>query len=740
MSYTLSPLLPIWLVCLFGLAGLAACFLQFNTVRTRVGAKKGAAVSLLRLAVIWLILFFSLGPSMAKRTAHTTTPTVAVLIDTSLTMGLPNPTGKGSRLDEAKELLTGGSGGLLSALSAQYDVRLYALGDDLRSLSAADLATLKADSQSANLSGALETLAGRASVVFLVSDGAGVGRSSASPNGMPRDGGLPRGAPPKGDPPVVALPLAAHGTYRDVMISALRFPAVVFRERETTIEATVRSHGYENATVPVFLKEGDRLLAAKNIHLGASNTEVAVVFPFVASEVGTRRLSVTAQLQVGESVPENNTAEFSLKVARDKVRMLMVTGSPSPGYRFIRLALKNDPSVDLLSFVILRAPTNTIDVPLNEQSLIPFPVDTIFGKEMKDFDLVVFDNLLLHFYINQKHLEAVRELVRNGGGLAMIGGPSLSDEDRLGSGPLADLLPVTWDKPDYRRGRPSGLRLTSAGSRHPLTRLFPDQALDHRLWRELAPLDGVNMMKPAGSASVLLETEGAPSQPILVAGSYGKGRVLVLGTDYTWKWAAGLAAKGQDTSTYLRFVERMVRWLTHDPGLDPVTLELPEKPAQAGSPVQVKLTTGEDGKGRSEPPIFSVFGPDGVRMVSEIKQGAVPGEFFVEFVPTRKGAHRITVKSTSGMAEEALMVGTARDRLDGAPKEESLKAVAAETGGKMVSDGDNARTAVAVYAEKGRKSVVEMKEIPLWSTFYAIAALVTLLSAEWYLRRRWGLP
>ena len=42
-----------------------------------------------------------------------------------------------------------------------------------------------------------------------------------------------------------------------------------------------------------------------------------------------------------------------------------------------------------------------------EQSLIPFPVDTLFSGELKDFDLVIFDNLLLHVYLNQKHLEAI---------------------------------------------------------------------------------------------------------------------------------------------------------------------------------------------------------------------------------------------------------------------------------------------------------------------------------------------
>ena len=76
----------------------------------------------------------------------------------------------------------------------------------------------------------------------------------------------------------------------------------------------------------------------------------------------------------------NYQVSLSLKVVRDKIRILMVSGSPSLSYRYLRMALKNDPSLDLLSFVILRTPSDILNVPLQEQSLIPFPVDTLFSK------------------------------------------------------------------------------------------------------------------------------------------------------------------------------------------------------------------------------------------------------------------------------------------------------------------------------------------------------------------------
>src|SRR5262249_22933049 len=61
-------------------------------------------------------------------------------------------------------------------------------------------------------------------------------------------------------------------------------------------------------------------------------------------------------------------------------------------YRFLRMAMKQDPLIELVSFVFLRTPTDTVDVPENQLSLIPFPIDDIFLEELKNFDVVVFDD------------------------------------------------------------------------------------------------------------------------------------------------------------------------------------------------------------------------------------------------------------------------------------------------------------------------------------------------------------
>ena len=737
---TAAPIIPAWLLVILLAAGLAAALFQYRLIRRRLGHAKALTLSLLRLGTYWLLILFALNISLVNTKEHKIAPSIAILLDASRSMALPGKDVEGSRLDEARQILLGGSKPLLTSLAETYEVKFYRLDDPIRELDAGELSGLKPGGKGSDLNDAVGKLAGKVSLVLLLSDGASMSRRAP---GSPSNG-LPDGSPAK-HLPVLTIPVGDADTYRDILISAIKAPPVAFRSREVTIDATIMGHGYKNVTVPVLLKDGAKLVTAKSIHFNKSSESAAVSFSFALTELGTHTISVSTPPQVGESITANNSADLTVKVVRDKTRIVMVSGNPSPNYRFMRMALKNDPSVDLLSFVILRSPSNVINVPLQEQSLIPFPVDTLFSGDLKDFDLVIFDNLSLHVYLNQKHLEAIREFVRAGGGFALIGGPNLSDGKRIGSTSLGEVLPVgLLQDEDYSRGSPSGVRLTSAGAVHPVTRLLADKTLNLKLWNEMPKLDGINLLKARDSGRVLLESAASPAYPVLTVGGYGKGRVLTLATDFSWKWDAGMVARGGDNWAYLRFVERAVRWLTKDPGLDPIAMSLPDKPEE-GQDVEVKVSVGENYSGPSgsaragEAIFFSIFSPQGVKLLSRLKAGGASGEYIGSFRPEKRGPYRVRVETRTGALEETVVVGGQMEGVDAAPHHELLGSISASTGGKLLPAGEDILKEIAPYMEKAGKSFVEQQEKPLWSLPYALAFVVAFLAVEWYLRRRWGL-
>ena len=109
---------------------------------------------------------------------------------------------------------------------------------------------------------------------------------------------------------------------------------------------------------------------------------------------------------------------------------------------FLRRLLKRDPNVDLISFFILRTPTDLTMVDSSELSLIPFPTDELFRKELGSFDLVLLQNFNHGPYGIGGYLPDLRRYVERGGGLAMIGGDLSFTSGGYAGTQLAEVLPV----------------------------------------------------------------------------------------------------------------------------------------------------------------------------------------------------------------------------------------------------------------------------------------------------------
>ena len=715
---TIAPIFPLWLIILLLVLGAAAAIFQYRLIRKRLGRNKALGLSLLRLAAISLLISFALNPSRAERREHEVSQAVAILVDTSQSMGLLGHPGSGSRLDEAKSLLNGGPSPLLKSLAERFELRLYGLGETLRPIKAGDVTRLKAEGEKGDLTDALGKLTGKNSLAVLLSDG-----------NLKWEGDNPTGIP------VIAVPLGDSDGYKDLLLRTVKAPALAFRGREVTIDVTVRGYGYSGLTLPVILKDGERLLTAKNVRLSESPGEGTVSLSFIPEDVGQHNLSVAIPPQFGESLVSNNSVNLSLKVVRDKIRILMVSGSPSLNYRFLRTAFKNDPSIDLLSFVILRTPSNILNVPVQEQSLIPFPVETLFAKELKNFDLLIFDNFQPHPYLRANDPEKVKEFVREGGGFAMIGGPNFLGEGGYAGTSIEEILPTRWaGKGDYRRDSPLGVKLSRAGMAHPITHLSPDEGDNLSLWRNMPPLDGVNRLEPKSSGTVLLESTGEISRPILTVGSYGKGRVLVLATDYSWKWYMGMVAAGKGNWPYLRLAERMVRWLTKDPGLDPVQITLPDRAGAVGQDAEFRIRVSDEGTIS-----LAVFNPEGVKIGARLKPTGKPGEYLGSFLPEKGGTYRMKVETRTGYLEESMAIPGLMEDLDGAPNYERLKTISALTGGKILGRGDDLLKEIQAHAARAQNRFVEERRLPLWAKLYFLIPMLGLLGLEWYLRRRWGL-
>ena len=197
------------LILILFFLGMAAVVLQYWFIRKRLGRTRALAISLLRFFAIFSLISFALNPSRVEKKEYKVPTSLAVLIDVSQSMNHAGSGEKVSRIDEAKALLLQEPGSLLNALTQGYDVRLYSLGESLRSIEAKDLSGLKAEGKRGDMNEALERLRGKDAFAILLSDG-----------NLKWEDGVAK------DLPVLVFPAGNPKDYRDVLIKSVKAPAI----------------------------------------------------------------------------------------------------------------------------------------------------------------------------------------------------------------------------------------------------------------------------------------------------------------------------------------------------------------------------------------------------------------------------------------------------------------------------------------------------------------------------------
>jgi len=743
--------LPGWVVALAALGVGALLVHQFRSLKQRLAVGPTSFLVALRTCVYSLLIFFLLGPSLVENRVTKLRPPLTVLIDTSQSMAFPAsskamPEGKPgkSRIDLVKEkLLGGGKESLIQRLNREYDLRLYRFGTSLEPISPESIAQLRAQDQGTRLLELLQVAAKDAAPQsgFLVfSDGITNGDKKTL-EGTPA---LPI--------PVFTVGVGETEGFTDVRIADLRAPEFAFRGREFKVDLTIQASGLKGKTIPLYFNRGKNLITSRNINVDADRFEQKITLSFTPRDLGTHSFNVAVPNQPGEQITENNQKEFKVDVQRDKIRVLTLSGSPAWNYRFLRMALKQDPLIELVSFVFLRTPTDSVDVPENQLSLIPFPIDDIFLEELKNFDVVVFDDFSHRAYFNPVYLDKVRDFVRDGGGLAMLGGSRSFDGGGYADSSLKDVLPVELDgKGSYQTQVVVHPVLTPSGKAHPMTRLLPDPKANEEAWNKMPPLTTLNRVRSARGETLLSAGDGSGAAlPLLVVGRYGKGRTLALTSDEAWRWNFIAVGNRETPQNHLKLVRQAVRWLAQEPSFEQVQIR-PISLSRPGEKVGIKLRVLKDdftptGQAAVQ---LRVLGPDGDPVIVATTAQSEEGEYTGDFTPTREGSYRVEAEAnlagkTLGKDRTSFSVAFPYGETDdGRPRPDLLKQIAETNHGTFSSINDwNEKTLEQMAAKlesHAPSQIIERRQTRLWSTFWPFAIVLALLGVEWWMRRTWGL-
>ncbi|MFO0797396.1 MAG: hypothetical protein U0804_07945 [Gemmataceae bacterium] len=792
---------PWWLAALLGLAAAGWVVVLYFREGGRVGLPAKTFLAIIRVGVVAAVAFLLLRPVFVKESKGDRRRPVAVLVDVSQSMDRddprPNtadqwraaiafdliPADKGipsdlnttplaangtipdrpKRIEVARAALTHPKIKLFEKLrDAAGPLEIATFGSRRTGRETGDLTWLKtatATEPSTALADAVNELVGRdendlPTAVFVVTDGR-ENASRVSLDDLARECAR------------LKVPLHVYGVgssaFGQLRLRDVAVPDSVFVDDLVSIPVRYRVAGVTDGKAEIVVNYGGREVAKKVIDPVQTGDDLRETLSFIPTKQDAaapkQELTVTVKVASGQGAAAEVLTDEILKPVRvvdRKLKVLVVDSVPRFDFKFLQRALLRDRRVEA-EFHLTDADRSAL------KSGVPWVPEfakgrEAFRKELFAYDLVVLGDVPGSFF-NQEQQDVVKEFVSEGGGLIHIAG-RWNAPAGWAKGPIADVLPVEFDAvrfPIESPQRPTGFRpvVAPGAVRAPLLSLEDDPLDNAKTWRTLPEIFWaypVKRLRPACEVFLqhpTLRTEDDKPMPLLAGHYFGKGYVLFLGFDETWRWrfneadrffgrfwsqavyAAGVPrtvgtkltqlsldttepVRGKAGQVYARLFTKDFAPVTADE-VEARLVKVAADPNDAAADVPVKLS--------------AVRGPG----------GAPTGEYVATLPFNAEGRFQLKVDPGNGApANLDYRVGLPPDdeRAPGGMAEGEMRKLAEASGGRFYREED-----LATLADQVKPQTVPFTsrtEYVLWNK-WAFLLVVGLLTLEWVARKFNGL-
>src|SRR6185503_10517391 len=283
--------------------------------------------------------------------------------------------------------------------------------------------------------------------------------------------------------------------------------------------------------------------------------------------------------------------------------------------------------------------------------------------------------------------------------------------------------------------------LTADGASHPVMRLGAGAGADR--WSSLPPLSGaasLGTLRPGAQALALVRTpDGA--RPLVAVQRYGQGRSMVFTGEASWRWRMQMPSGDR---TYELFWRQAVRWIGAG-APDRVSIAAP-----AGLVPGNAAALSVDVRGDAFAPVtdaqvsLKVTLPGGaVRDLRAAASDPQSGRYSSDMRFDEPGVYRVSASVQGGdtrarNADRWFLVGGADlEMADPRLNAQVLQRIATASGGQYLAADRTSELAAFLRSVEPEASAPQLQE--LWHNIWIFVAVMTLLGAEWVMRRRWGL-
>ena len=735
----------------------------------RLAPRRRTTLIALRVVIFLAVIAGLLRPTYVFTEMKRHRATLIVLLDRSRSMSVGDEFKGVTRWERLRDAVTKALPALRD-LNDDLDVKLYTFDSEAAALDVMDpkfdLGAAADGAQTAigaAMDDALRKEVGhRLAGVVLLSDG---GQNALEP----RDATPQMSARKLADMgvPLFTIPFGqenAANQRADVAVTALDVNPTVFVKNELVVAGTVRVSGYQGRDIPVqALYEVEpgkppQVIGTTMVKATRDGEELPVRFSYIPQTTGEHKVTLRVDPQEKEQDTTNNEQSTIVKVFEGGLNVLYVEGELRVEQRFLRRSLAASPDIKV-DFTFLD----------HRVRRTKWPVDMSAQFKPGKYDVYILGDIDSSAF-RPEDLASLRQAVERGAGLIMLGGfhsfwaggyqgTELREVLPIEAGPLDKFDRQSFDEPIREKlhifpaDREQGLKMVPSPrfGDVSLMQLGPPER-NREIWQSLPGLDGANLFRALKPLAKTLAVIGGPpgrgpeGQPLLVALEPGAGRTLAFAGDSTWRWYM----QGFERE-HKKFWRQVIFWLAKKDEAEKtgVWIKLAQRQFTPRRPVE--FTVGATSP-QGEPIADAKFEanavlPDGSRRPLQLgKQGnqttgvfketLLPGDYTILLTASRGG-------TTLGEAKGRFIVYDQDLEMENPAARPALLASLAkltESSGGAVYAPENLIDLCSWFKRQTKDLEIptEIKETP-WDKPYFFAAIVALLSVEWYLRKKWGL-
>ncbi len=729
-----------------GMAGLvaASAVATYTIARGRSTVAERGVMAGLRVALLGLIVFCLMQPTLVLSTVVPQQNFVGVLVDDSRSMSLVDADGT-PRSDFIAEAFTPGESDLLTQLSERFVLRFFRFSDSARRMDGIQEMTL--EGRATDIAGALdfarEELAGvPLSALVMVSDGADNDSRPLTEALVPlQAAGVP----------VFTVGVGDEVVEPDIELGRVELPRRVLEGSTLMVDVVVTQNGFGQRTVPLVIQDEDRILAEETVELGPDGEPVVARVAFQVEDSGSRRVDFSIPTQDGERVARNNRRSAWVEVRGQTDKVLYLEGEPRPQVKFMRRAVDEDENLQLV--VLQRTAENKfLRLSVSDSTELQFGFPTT-REELYRYRGLVIGSVEASFFTHDQ-LQMIADFAsERGGGVLFLGGHDAFAEGGWGGTPVEEVMPVILGEAQAGPGRDSYFaevkaNPTPAGLAHPTVQL--DAELDGVVarWDSLPPVTVVNRLTETrpGATTLLIGTSasGGADQVLLTFQRYGRGKAIAFTTQDSWLWQMHADVPLEDMSHEVLW-QQMLRWLV-DGVPDAVSVSTDQERVEPGEAVRLIATVSDSTYIEMNDAAVTarVTSPTGVEEELPVEWTVErDGEYAVELRPTELGDYHVEITAT----RDGTPMGSASTYLHVAPSDAEyyasarrtplLRRIADETGGRFYTPEAVEDLPEDITISGAGVTLVE--EHDLWDMPALFILLLVLMGAEWGFRRVRGM-